>query len=489
MSTITHKFTRPSTEGRVAAVGSLICTPSARVELPAETVLPEAFIQPLEADGSVTLQLDNTNDLWCWCIREDIPRGRTRWVAVTGDADYADLVDVDPSSGVVKPPLPPIWQSYVDGAIAAAPLNGYATLLPWHAAVSRRQSKRVNVGLFGASLVEGAFVESFDRTIGQQLAGLLRAQHGVAGGGRGFIGIPTTAMTTSLEYLPGMWPLALAGPAIDPVDPGPSAFDLGPKHVCAYGNGAWSASLTAGPDASSVVIHHVAGAAGGAAYWRKNGGAKTVFSTFAAETELARAVVPVAPGDVVEFGWEAGGYFILTGVSENGGDEDGGLQVHNLGHAGMTLAQWSDGAAIPASWLEDMASLELDLLIMQDLPINDASTGGGNLLPAAARTAVEDFIALLRVGGITCPIVLAANVDPTGGMPLAAPWQQYVDVLEAIAAADPTITFVNHGERIPSTVGPDVFDLYNDVDHVHAAANGTVNMWYAETYAQLLASR
>lgn len=120
MSTITHKFTRPAAAGRVGSVGSLICTPSARRELEDETVLPEAFTQPLESDGSITLELDDTDDTWCWCIREDVPRGRTRWVLVDGDADYADLEDVDPASGDIKPPLPPIWKTYVDSAIALA---------------------------------------------------------------------------------------------------------------------------------------------------------------------------------------------------------------------------------------------------------------------------------------------------------------------------------------------------------------------------------
>jgi hypothetical protein len=45
--------------------------------------------------------------------------------------------------------------------------------------------------------------------------------------------------------------------------------------------------------------------------------------------------------------------------------------VHNLGHAGFTIAAWTDGSTTPGRWRADIANLGLDLLILQDLGIND----------------------------------------------------------------------------------------------------------------------
>ncbi len=116
---------------------------------------------------------------------------------------------------------------------------------------------------------------------------------------------------------------------------------------------------------------------------------------------------------------------------------------------------------------------------------NDSST----LTAAQCQTALAAFIVILRAGGITCPIVLAAIQDISGGITPLSPWADYAAAMKAIAAADPTIIFIDHSTRLPSTAGTDTYGLYSTTDHLHPRPNGIVNAWMAATYRQALAPR
>ncbi|GAA3509921.1 hypothetical protein GCM10022234_00030 [Aeromicrobium panaciterrae] len=365
-------------------------------------------------------------------------------------------------------------------------------LWPFRAALGKRDTRLVNVGILGASSTEGAFVGSFDRTLSQQLVKLLRNRYPTAGlaagaGGRGFIGIPSRELTTSPQYAAGMWPQAFTGGAYDPPSSGAaSAFDAGAKHMSWYSNVVGSKYVhSLATPVTSYEVHHAKGTSGTATsgYHKPDAGSSTVFST-GPTVGLAKETGGAATS-TIEVGVNAAGYLVATGIREYAGDETKGIQVHNFGHSGMKIADWQDGYAIANSWREHLASFNLDLLILHDLGANDAF---GGMTPAQVKTAIVNFIVILRAGGITCPIVVSALFDPSGGAALGSPWSSYATVMREIADADATVLFVDHSVRMPSTAVTDTLGLYSTVDHVHARADGAINKWQASTYDAFLAA-
>ena len=371
-------------------------------------------------------------------------------------------------------------------------LADYAALMPFWARLATRTARLVNIGQLGPSITEGAFVASFDRTPSQLLARTLRARYptpGVTGGGRGYIGVPSTAMTGSGNYTPGMWPLAFTGGTIDPVDPAASVFDLGAKHAVWYANGSGKVVDTLANPVTSFDIRHIAGPAGSVngGYYKIDGGASVPVDTFAATAVERITHVALPASSTIEVGWGGTGYIIFDGIVEYAGDENAGLQVHNFGHSGFKCSDFAADPTVDGSWRTAIASFNLDLLILSDLGINDASNG---VTSSQFKTALMALIAVLRAGSISCPIVLAANYDVTSapGVVLASPWPQYVTAMREIADADATIVFVDHSARMPATAAASTYGLYH-ADKIHPAAGGGANQYMQETVAVAIAPR
>ena len=114
----------------VAAVGHLECrtyAPDAdgarlHLEAPDRLRLPASMPPVRLVGGEALLHLAPTDAGWCWQIIERTPRGKTRYVLVPDSAatlDYADLVDVDPTT--LDPTAEPeaawwaAWQAMASG--------------------------------------------------------------------------------------------------------------------------------------------------------------------------------------------------------------------------------------------------------------------------------------------------------------------------------------------------------------------------------------
>ena len=109
----------------VAAVGHLECRPWApdadgarlHLEAPDRLLLPASFTVRLVA-GEATLHLAPTGAGWCWQIIERTPRGKTRYVLVPDSAatlDYADLIDVDPTTLAASAEPEAAWWAAIEG--------------------------------------------------------------------------------------------------------------------------------------------------------------------------------------------------------------------------------------------------------------------------------------------------------------------------------------------------------------------------------------
>ena len=119
----------------VAAVGHLECRPWAtdadgarlHLEAPDRLLLPTSMPPVRLVGGEATLHLAPTGAGWCWQIIERTPHGKTRYVLVPDSVatlDYADLVDVDPTTlAATAEPEAAWWAALEAGAygVAATP--------------------------------------------------------------------------------------------------------------------------------------------------------------------------------------------------------------------------------------------------------------------------------------------------------------------------------------------------------------------------------
>ena len=108
----------------VAAVGHLECRPWApdadgarlHLEAPDRLLLPASFTVRL-VGGEALLHLAPTGAGWCWQIIERTPRGKTRYVLVPDSVatlDYADLIDVDPTTLAASAEPEAAWWAIVE---------------------------------------------------------------------------------------------------------------------------------------------------------------------------------------------------------------------------------------------------------------------------------------------------------------------------------------------------------------------------------------
>ena len=110
----------------VAAVGHLECRPWApdadgarlHLEAPDRLLLPASMPPVRLVGGETLLHLAPTGAGWCWQIIERTPRGKTRYVLVPDSVatlDYADLIDVDPTTLAASAEPEAAWWAAIEG--------------------------------------------------------------------------------------------------------------------------------------------------------------------------------------------------------------------------------------------------------------------------------------------------------------------------------------------------------------------------------------
>lgn len=329
-------------------------------------------------------------------------------------------------------------------------------------------TERVDIGMVGASIVEGLY-GTFDKSIPNQLGVQLRARYGNISGQNGFLGIPSDGMS-----LLGTWPVVRTLGGYDSL-----TYSMGPKHrafIANLDNGflnfTWPEAMT-----HSVVVHMYKGTGGGAnsGYYKVDGGAAVDFATNDVATSYAKLVIP-GPVTTLEIGRDAAGGVYLVGAE--GFKADPAVQktitVHNLGTSAFAIDHWQvvNAGVNPnpvASIAQQMPSL--DLLILQDFPINDGRVAGQNQNASVFKTKLEGFIASFRAAGLTCPIVVSMPYDVSISLPMASAWSEYRKVMQEVVAADSTLMFFDHSALMPGPQYPGSAGLYH-TDLVHTNVSG-----------------
>jgi hypothetical protein len=345
------------------------------------------------------------------------------------------------------------------------------------AAISARETKRVNIGMLGASLTEG-YPCATGKTTEDYLAAKLRASFPTSGTptGLGYLG-------HHLSYSPGTF--SYVGGTLD------DTIGFGGTHTTWYSTvaagGYMYALVPAGTSAWTSFDINFFGTAGGSATGGKysvDGAAYVNFSNLSGTTVLNKLHVATAVTSYVLIVPNGGtDNLIVNGVTAYSGDENKGIQVHNFGHAAYTVAQWMAGWGGTPNWMDDIIGMDLDLLIMQDLGVNDAFTGGGNLTAAQFKAQLASFIEYIRARGFTKPIMLCAAQDESNSIAFAEPWANYVAAIREVADWK-GLAFANMGDNVPGPPG----SLYY-TDNIHGATDGSLyNAMATVLYNNIVAS-
>lgn len=360
-------------------------------------------------------------------------------------------------------------------------LTDYSKLLPWFAALAHRNDRRVNIAFAGASIAEG-YPNAFAYNQQMALQAILSARFPTSGlttHGRGYVGTPSP-----MEV--GAWPLTFTGGTFDS-----AVFNFGAKHECWYSSTAGNKVVDTLPaPVTSFDINIIAGSSGNAngGYYKIDGGTAVTFSTYtSASSKLSKIHVASPATTSIEVGCNLSGqYIVFEGITEYAGDENKGIQVHNCGHASMTLQQWNAGAGA-TGWNASIAALSPDLVIWGDAGLNDYVTTIGNRTPAQYKADLIALIANLRAVGITCPILVALTWEINiSSYTYAGNWADYRAATYEVASADPTVLVLDQSTRMPTPNGGSQYGLYQS-DKLHGTAAGYQML--AQTLAEFIKPR
>lgn len=118
MTVVRVKVQVPADGAPVAARGFLRWVPTARRVIPAAGGEPAVIVLPAEfkaalTDGAGDVDVEPTTSAWVWCVVEVFTGtpARRRYFAVPDETtvDYADLVEIDPTSLDPAPSTDPAW--------------------------------------------------------------------------------------------------------------------------------------------------------------------------------------------------------------------------------------------------------------------------------------------------------------------------------------------------------------------------------------------
>lgn len=350
-------------------------------------------------------------------------------------------------------------------------------------AIQNRNARRVNIGLFGASVVE-SYPAPPSLWVSTQLAQKLRTRYPTTGlgtsGGYGYIGFPSNGLENTATT-----PITVSGGSYN------ETWGYGGRHRVWVTSALQAATayctLTLPAAATQVKILTIATSAGQSTSgrYRINGGAYVEFSNYAASdsTHVIELNGSFAAGTTIEVSHNTigTGNVILEGFYVSNGDESKGIQVHNHGHYGYRVSDWMVAAtANDPSWVTRLK--DYDLVVISDMGANDGWTGGGSPINAATfKTNLTAMVDHFRSSGYTGDMMIASLYDISYARTFVDPWSAYVDAMRSVAATK-NIAFIQLDVFMP----PSPNAIY-DADNAHGNANGASNDLMSSLYLERVA--
>lgn len=331
-------------------------------------------------------------------------------------------------------------------------------------AIANRETKRVNIGMLGASVTEG-FPSTFVNQPTWKMDVEARNGYPTSNNpnGRGFIGHPSIPVFNNGT---ADWFYSGSGTYSESIGWGGqhTIWYVAPADTTSY------CGVNTGPCTSIDVVVYCSpnGTTDGVAYsvdWSING----TVSNYApvAGPQHRRINVPVTSTVIFASSGTsgAGTNVVIEGVVAYNGDESKGIQVHRFGHSSYTVDMWMTNTLGAPNWLDSIVLEDLDALIISEIGLNDGSTGGGNLTAAQFQTKFSDFIDYIRTKYFK-PILVVAPPDVSYGLSLADSFQNYVTALRTVAKAK-GCQFLDLSQKMP--VSPNA--IYY-TDNVHLSTDG-----------------
>jgi len=366
-------------------------------------------------------------------------------------------------------------------ARVAAPLVAFTgqqsqALTPLFAGLAGRLSARCNIVCLGDSITEGVHADGppssgFENRWLARLRDLLRSRfptQGLAGSGRGFIGVAGTGGRAFA------WPAAASTPLTTGNWAGPKA-----KFLQLAGSGQ-SITFKLVGDSADIMWTQIP--YGGSFSWAVDGGSATKVSTNGGsmvDGKLTHISLGSAGPHTLVLAWVSG-QCNIDGVIEYDGDYRAGIQVHDAGHYGWQSSTWlgplNGGAANGCA--AAIAALSPSALIIT-LGVNDQYLG---VVPATFQSNLQTIISDLKARlASPYPTFLVNMLPPRYGQAgFTYPWSQYIAAAQNVAAADTSgpggtsVVAVMDFTAAPSMPGADtdVYGFWQSGDPVHPSNKG-----------------
>lgn len=309
-----------------------------------------------------------------------------------------------------------------------------AHLQTWHAGLAVSDQSNAVVGCVGDSFTSGSLTGlAFEQTWPALLQKQLNARYPssvATGHGRGMLPPISPGATLDLSAF-----VAVSGTPEIWWGHGFSAA----ANIADVGSGA--VTLTYTLDGDNAVIAYYKQPSGGSFEYTVDAGSPVTVSTAAAAP--AAGAEPVSLGSpgahVIVITWvAASGNTVIQGIAEFNGDFAAGLQVWNAGLSGSKASDWAG-----YDWFQWSSAGVWVMLIelgVADLLASDS--------PAVYATNLAAVIAAARAATDASLTVLLV-APPWGG----SGWDDYVDVMYAVAAGDGACDVLDLGPRLPLANG------------------------------------
>jgi lysophospholipase L1-like esterase len=225
---------------------------------------------------------------------------------------------------------------------------------------------------------------------------------------------------------------------------------------------------------------------GGTLYWKVDGGTATNVNTNGATNNTMKIQIRglSAGSHTIEIGWVSGTVF-ASGAMVYNGDESKGIRSWVAAFPSTKSSAWWNPAV--NYWLGQMTNVQPDLVTIELGP-NDYGQNPP-LAVASYKSNVQNIIATIKTNTGYVPSFVLLPVwplVPAGTQPET--WQQYVDAMYEIAAADTdgavcVCDWMNRTSNVPNTTISGILDP----DKTHPSPLG--NRYLGEQLATFVAPR
>lgn len=354
--------------------------------------------------------------------------------------------------------------------LASTPID-YPKLLPFWAALAKRNTARCTIAMVGDSISEGAYSTDFqNNSTPGRLTALLRSQYPTSGVAQGRGWIPASNFAPG----PNNPPVTVSGTSsITQSDWSPSN-QLIPMSQAAH-------SCTVTLTGTSFDLNYVTFSSAGVAYYQIDSNPVVTFNTFSASTvpNVKLNVALTAGSHTVKVGWSSGGPVYFSGYTEYNQDENAGINVARFALSGSSTVEWLAATHLPIS----IATFNPSLVIIQ-YGVNDARIDSHGLTSSQFGNNLSSIISNLQAQ-FTTPLPVLISMVYQAGLNFKEPWGNYVAIANTIATSNYAFV-VDHSARMPIANIAPTYGLYNG-DTIHPSDAGY--NYIAHTLASIIAPR